>query len=256
MLAYQSNTLGRLVVIVLLLSLLSGCLEWLRAYQTYLQLNDFHRNFAIDASDDFTLLFKDPKLLSKDFVALSKLQPSESKPLSVGKRWRYWFKKVDGQGGVVQPEINFFFDLKFNPLDRLTAWTFSPLFLQIAPAEFLEVSLRSIAGAEINQEKKQLRAKSDLIEKIAAKLPLKSDVVAQLGEPLEIINENEVEIYRYHFMLQTPFIEPGYEDRALNAVRLSFDLKTHELIKMSGRFAGLKVSINYRNYLENDPDAI
>ncbi|NOT83417.1 MAG: hypothetical protein HOP02_01275 [Methylococcaceae bacterium] len=252
MLAQPSKKLGRLVLICLLLGLLSGCLEWLRAYQTYLQLNDFHHNFAIDASDDFTLLFKDPKLLSKDFVALSKLQPSEQKSLTVGKRWRYWFKKVNEQGVVLQPEINFFFDLKFNPLDRLTAWTFSPLFLKIAPAEFLEASLRSIAGAEINEGKKQLRAKTDLIDKIAAKLPLKSDVVAQLGEPLEIIAEDDVEVYRYHFMLQTPFIEKGYEDRALNAVRLTFDLTSHELVKMSGRFAGVKVSINYRNYLENE----
>ncbi len=235
--------------------MLTGCLEWLRAYQTYLQLNDFHQNFAVDVSDDFTLLFKDPKMLSNDFVALSKLQPSESKPLAAGKRWRYWFKKVNDHGDVIQPEIHFFFDLKFNALDRLTAWTFSPLFLQIAPAEFLEASLRSIAGGEINKDKKQLRAKISDKDKISAKLPLKSEVVAQLGEPLEITTETEVEVYRYHFMLQTPFVEKGYEDRALSAVRLTFDLKTHELVEMGGRFAGVKLSINYRNYLNDEGGA-
>lgn len=254
MLSSKHNKLQRLILIGLLLGTLTGCLEWFRAYQTYLQLNDFHHNFAIDASDDFTVLFKDPKLLNSDFVALSKLQPSEAKILPTGQRWRYLFKKVDGQDVIIQPEINFFFDLKFNRLNLLTAWTFSPLFLQIAPADFLEASLRSIAGAEINEEKKQLRAKTDLINKISAKLPLKSEVVAQLGAPLEITTESDVEIYHYHFMLQTPHIEKGYEDRALNAVRLTFDLKSHELVEMAGRFAGLKVSVNYRNYLENEQD--
>ncbi len=248
----KSPGLLRIMLMVLLIAALSGCLEWLRAYQTYLQLNDFDKHFAIKSENDFKLLFQHPILLSEDFVALSKLQPSESIPLEFGKRWRYLFKKVNEQGEQIRPEISFFFDLKFNRFQRLTAWTLSPLFLQIAPAEFLEVSLRSIAGAEINEEKKQLRANSAFMEKINAKLPLKTAVVAQLGQPLEISREAGFEIYRYHFMLQTSAIEKGYEDRALNAVKLTFDETTQELVKMSGRFAGLKVSINYRNYQEKD----
>jgi hypothetical protein len=31
-----------------------------------------------------------------------------------------------------------------------------------------------------------------------------------------------------------------------------FDKNTTELVKMSGRFAGLKISINYRDFLEDD----
>ena len=242
----------RVCWILLMVIGLTGCLEWLRAYRTYLQLNEFDRHFAIQADQDFTLLFKHPILMSEDFVNLSKLQPSQNIPLDFGKRWRYDFKKVNDQGDVIKPELNFFFDLKFNRFQKLTAWTFSPLFLQIAPAEFLEASLRSIAGAKINEEKKQLRTDPDLIQKIKAKLPLKENVVAQLGEPLEITREMGFEIYRYHFMLQTTDIEKGYEDRALNAVKLTFDTQTQELVKMSGRFAGLKISINYRKYLDID----
>jgi hypothetical protein len=54
----------------------------------------------------------------------------------------------------------------------------------------------------------------------------------------------------YHFLLETHHIEEGYEDRALSEVQISFDKRTHELVRMSGRFAGLKVSINYRKFLE------
>lgn len=240
----------RLTVICLLALMLTGCLEWLRVYKTYWQLDEFDTHFAIESKDDFSILFKHPLILSNDFIVLSKLQPSDRTILEQGKRWRYLFKKVNDKGEILQPETQFFFDLTFNRQQLLTQWTFSPLFLQIAPADFLEASLRSIAGADINEGKRQLRANKAAIEKIASKLPQRATVVAQLGEPLEITTEKETEVYRYHFMLQTPKIEEGYEDRALNAVRLTFDLKTHELVKMSGRFAGLKVSINYRNYQE------
>jgi len=50
-------------------------------------------------------------------------------------------------------------------------------------------------------------------------------------------------------------LEEGYEDRALSEVKLTFDKKTQELIKMAGRFAGLKVSINYKKFLDAKPDA-
>ncbi len=112
--------------------------------------------------------------------------------------------------------------------------------------------MRSIGGAEIDKEKRQLRANSQLIEKITDDLPKKSAVLAHLGEPLEIKDEGDVEVYIYHFLLETHHIDKGYEDRALSEVKISFDKKTQELTRMSGRFAGLKVSINYRKFL-NEP---
>ena len=58
--------------------------------------------------------------------------------------------------------------------------------------------------------------------------------------------------YYYHFLLDTPKIEKGYEERALSVVKLTFDKKTQELTRMAGRFAGLKISIKYRRYLSDD----
>lgn len=230
----------------------TACVHWWHAYQTYLQMDEFDRYFAVTAKEDFTVHFKEPKLLSEDFVSLAKLHASSEETTPTGKKWRYWFRKIDKQGKQISPEISFYLDLAFDKQDKITDWTFSSLFLQIAPPEFLEASFRSLGGAEINEEKQQLRAKASNMEKIAAKLPKKAVVIAQLGEPLEITREDELEIYNYHFRLDAKEIEEGYEDRALSEVKLFFDKTTTELVKMSGRFAGLKISINYRNFQESE----
>ena len=243
--------LSRLLFLALAVLSLSGCLYWLRAFQVYQQLDEFDKHFEIAVADDFKLRFKHPVMYSEDFVSLSGLRPSSDSPRERGKRWRYWFLKVNEKNERVEPEIKFFFDLDFNRYDRLAAWSFSPLFLQIAPPEFLEVSLRSLAGAEINEGKKQLRGSLDHIDKISADLPKKAAVVRELGDPLEIKKTGKgEEVYLYHFLLESLEIKKGYEDRALSVVKLTFDSATQELIKMSGRFAGLKISISYRKFLE------
>ena len=251
----KTGTFKRFFRVLCLLALagsLSGCIYWIRAYQTYLQMSEFDRYFNTVTTDEFTLQFKEPILFSKDFVSLSKLHASEDDLTLEGRRWRYWFRKVDANNKLIVPEIKFYSDLNFNKEGKIIAWSFSSLFLQIAPPKFLEVSLRSLGGAEIDTEKKQLRANNKLIDKIAEDLPKKPAVLAQLGKPLEIKDEGEIEVYMYHFLLETHHIEKGYEDRALSEVKISFDKKTQELIRMSGRFAGLKVSINYRKFL-NEP---
>jgi hypothetical protein len=243
------NKFWRWFLLLLLISTLNGCFYWVRAYKTYLQMDDFDQHFTIKVDDAFQLLFNDPILLADDFVSLSKLQPSSKVESDVGALWHYWFRKVDLQGNIIQPEVKFYFDLSFNQQQQLVRWDFSRLFLQIAPAEFLEVSIRSLGGADINRGKMQLKANTDLIDKIDTKLPQKAQVIAQLGEPLEIEHQEEQDIYLYEFKLQTQNIEQGYEDRSLSVVKLSFDNKRNELIKMSGRFIGLKIAINYQKYI-------
>jgi hypothetical protein len=250
----KTGIIPRVVFLLLLASSLTGCMYWIRAYQVYQQMDEFDRHFSIVANDEFTLRFKDPILYSKDFVSLAKLYASQDDPTPDGRRWRYWFRKVDGNNRLIKPEVKFYSDLNFNKENRLIAWSFSSLFLAIAPPKFLEVSLRSIGGAEIDKEKQQLKANSALLEKISEDLPKKPAVLAQLGEPIEIKDEAEQEVYVYHFLLETHHIEEGYEDHALNTVKLSFDKKTQELVRMAGVFAGLKVSINYRKFLDETPD--
>lgn len=244
----------RLLIILLLTASLTGCMYWLRAYQTYLQLSDFDKHFIIEDDKVFALHFNHPILYNYDLVSLSKLQPSSINPLPNGSRWRYTFRKVDKQQKLINPGLTFFFDLDFNRENRVTSWTFSPLFLQIAPPKFLEVSLRSLAGGTIDKINRRLRANAKSVIKISAELPQKDSVIAELGEPLEIKDEPEQEVYIYNFLLDTHNIEPGYEDRALSVVKLTFDKSSEELTRMAGRFAGLKISINYRKFLKDDDD--
>ncbi|NOQ34778.1 MAG: hypothetical protein GQ569_02665 [Methylococcaceae bacterium] len=244
----SSSRFIRLLFIFILLGSLTGCLHWVRAFQTYLQLDEFDEHFTINDNNAFIVYFNEPILYSNDFVLLSKLQPSSKQAIENGEKWRYRFRKVDEKQKLFKPELSFFFDLDFNQQQRISAWIFSSLFLEIAPPKFLEASLRSLAGGKLDKEKRQLRANSHV--KIDAKLPQKSVVIQRLGEPIEIKDEPEQEVYYYHFLLDSPNIEEGYEDRALSVVQLTFDKKTKELTRMSGRFAGLKISIKYRRYLE------
>jgi hypothetical protein len=137
------KVITRLMLLIAALSL-SGCIYWIHAYQTYLQMGEFDQyfSFSVSKDGDFTLNFKEPVLLSEDFVSLSKLYASEDTPTKEGGRhWRYWFMKLDAKGKIIKPEIKFYSDLYFNQDRKITSWSFSPLFLQIAPQNFLEASL-------------------------------------------------------------------------------------------------------------------
>jgi len=228
---------------------LSGCLYWWRAYEVYLQMNNFDRYFSVETDDQFTLHFREPVLYNSDFIDLANLYPTEDNPTPEGRQTRYWFRKVNADNQTTQPEIKFYSEMDFNKDKRLTAWSFSSLFLEIAPPQFLEVSLRSIGGANIDKEKRQLKADTEHVDKIVAELPKKQRILEKLGNPFAIKEEADKEIYIYHFLLDTPRIEKGYEANALNEVKLSFDKHTDELFSMAGNFAGLKVSIDYRKFL-------
>jgi hypothetical protein len=244
----------RLLFVLFIALALTGCAYWWRAYQTYQQMDEFDKYFKVVVNDDFTLQFNQPLMYSEDFVSLARLRPTEETTEKDGKRWRYWFRKVDGYKKVIQPEINFYSDLRFNKEDKAQAWSFSSLFLEIAPPKFLEASIRSIGGASINKDKMQLKGNADAVQKIAGELPKKAVVVAKLGPPFEVKKDKDNEIYVYRFMLDTKTVDEGYEDRALSEVKLSFDKKTQELVRMAGRFAGLKISINYRKFQEKPGD--
>ncbi|MCK4493208.1 MAG: hypothetical protein KAU26_04085 [Methylococcales bacterium] len=237
----------RLIMITCLMSSVTGCLHWMRAFQTFLQLSDFDDHFVINDHNAFEVYFNNPTLYQQDFILLSKLEPTSKKTIKNKERWRYTFHKINKEKQRANPELNFFFDLEFNQQKKISAWIFSELFLEIAPPKFLEASLRSLAGGKIDKQKRQLKADSHV--KIDAKLPKKETVIAHLGKPIKIDDEPEQEVYFYHFLLDTPKIETGYEKRALSIVKLTFNKKTQTLTRMAGRFAGLKISIKYQRYL-------
>ena len=109
----------RIVFLLILTASLSGCMYWIRAFQVYQQMDEFDQHFAVVANDEFTLRFKDPILYSQDFVSLSKLYASQDDPTPDGRRWRYWFRKIDGNNNLIKPEVKFYSDLNFNKENRL-----------------------------------------------------------------------------------------------------------------------------------------
>lgn len=225
--------------------LLSGCV-YLRLLETKNQIADFDHNFYVEAHEHFTLYFHRPTLLSNDFTYLSGIEPTSHQLLATSKRVNYVFHKIDTNGNTVNnPAGDIVFELTFDNQDRLISWDFSPVFLAIAPAAFLEASLRSLGAAAIDQTNQRISADTSNLEKIAAKLPPRSNVIAALGEPIEIVEHPDSLRYTYKFRLDGHAVDADHEKNRYAVAKLYFDKQTDRLKKMSGRFAGLKISINY-----------
>lgn len=240
----------RAALLLPLFALLSGCV-WLRLLDTQRQIAEFDRHFYVESGEHFVVHFLHPKLYSDDFVTLSGLKPSLVSPLAAGQRWRLNFRKIDAQKRMSAGsgrDLNF--DLTFSPANLLIRWDFPPEFLAIAPAEFLEASLRSLGKAKINEGKRQLSADASTLPTLNHALPEISQVTDTLGAPLEVENRPDGQLYVYRYLLDGKAVDEEYEKNREAVAKLLFDPVTHRLLKMSGRFAGLKISIDYRRFSE------
>lgn len=232
--------------------LLSGCV-YLRLWETKQQIADFDHNFRVETGEHFVVHFLHPTLLSDDFTYLSGIEPTTRQPLKTGKRNNYAFHKVDANGNVIpNPAGNLTFELTFDNQDRLVSWDFSPVFLAMAPAAFLEASIRSLGNAAIDQVKHRVSADPASLDKIVAKLPPRSSIIAALGDPLEITDRPDSLLYAYRFRLDGHAVDEGHEKNRFAVAKLYFNRQTDRLQKMSSRFAGLKVAINYRRLVQPD----
>jgi len=232
----------RVLIIFVLVFSLTGCV-WLRLLALKYQLEKFDENFATEISDHFTLVFKNPVLLSGDFVELAHLQPTLRTPTHTGSRWVQAFHKIDAEGKL-QPGVDFFFTLDFDKEDYLTKWDFSRIFMVMVPAQFFEDSIRSLAKGKVDEASHKFRVDPKDRAKITTKPPTLQELTSVLGEPLEITQEEGKKVYTYRFLVDTPHIDKEFEDRRYTNVKLFFDPKTDELTKMGGRFIGLKIAIN------------
>jgi hypothetical protein len=234
--------LTRILVLALLLSSLSACV-WLRLLELKNQLAQFDENFTTEASDHFSLVFKNPVLLNDDFVTLAKLQPTSKETTPSGSRWIQAFRKIDAAGNK-QPGVEFFFTLDFDHEDHLTRWDFSRLFMTMVPAQFFEDSIRSLAKGKVDEASHRFRVDPKDRAKILVEPPSLQQITDAMGEPLEKTKEEGKNVYVYRFQVDSPWIDPDYQDRRYTDVRLYFDPKTHDLTRMGGRFIGLKININ------------
>lgn len=233
----------RLVLLLVLLCSLVGCV-YLRLLEVKNQLARFDENFRVDASDHFVLHFLHPVLLSDDFRELSKLQPSVVETLPNGSRWYQKFHKLDTQGRI-QTGIDIIFVLTFNRDQKLVSWDFSPVFMAMVPPQFFEASLRSLGKGKVDQVAKQLRVDAADLPRLTVKPPTRENILAVMGSPAEQSEKNKLRLYTYRFRVETPHLEEGYEDRRVAVIKLYFNPATDELVKMGGRFVGLKIKIDF-----------
>ena len=236
------NYLSRLLVLVLLLTSLSACV-WLRLLELKNQLANFDENITTESSDHFTLVFKNPVLINDDFVTLAKLQPTSKQQTPTGSRWIQAFHKIDVKGNL-QPGIDFFFTLEFDQEDRLTRWDFSKLFMTMVPAQFFEDSIRSLAKGKVDETNHRFKVDPKDRAKILVKPPTLQQIKDAMGEPVDTGKDDGKNVYVYRFLVDSPWIDPDYQDRRITDVYLYFEPKTNELTRMGGRFIGLKININ------------
>lgn len=239
------SILNRLFVLLLAV-LLTGCV-WLRLLEIKNQLADFDEYMRVNViNQHFILNLLDPVLLSEDFVYLSKLRPSRIEKLPQGGyRWYLDFH-IDPAKTPEQAAKVVSFIMTYTDKHQLAAFDFSPLFVEMAPPVFLEASIRSIGVGKVDQEKKQLKVDPEDLPKLTAGLPKTASITSVMGPPTEELTEDGLKVLIYRFKADAEPVDKEYEQRRLSVAKLYFDPAKDELVRLKGKFAGLKLTIDYR----------
>ena len=250
---HYSRSLDRRLLQLFILAgcllLLSSCV-YLRLLDFKNQLLAFDENFSVEANDAFILHFHDPMMYNRDMIRLSKLQPTKIEKNDEGEIWTYRFEKLSPSGEQASSNDDIIFYMTFNQKSKLTDWEFSPVFLQIVPADFLETSLRMLGSAEVDQKNRRMRADFSSTPKVDLVLPERKTVEEKLGVPFKKETAPGELILTYKYELDTESAGEKAEENKISVASLRFDTQTDQLIGMKGRFAGLKISIDYRKLSE------
>ncbi len=252
---YPSSRFVRSIVVIILgLSILSlsGCV-YLRLLSLKKQFADFDRFVRVEVTDSFTAHFNKPVIYNEDIITLSKLPPSIIEKMGYEESWTYLFKKLDSNNlPVAQSDTDISFMMQFNNQKMMHSLTLSPILMQIAPAEFLEMSLRSLGGAKVDKKNRQVHGNIDNLAKLKRQLPKRNEIIKHLGAPFSEEIVNEYLLITYHYLLESEPLPQKLEERRLSITKLYFDTKTDQLIRVYGRFAGLKLSIDYREMIDKE----
>lgn len=242
----QNQVAVKRTFILLLAVILTGCV-WFRLLEIKNQLADFDENIRIEVVEKhFIVHFNKPTLLSEDFVYLSKLRPSRVETLADGSyRWYLDFH-LDPAKTEEQKNKLVSFAMTYTREHKLEAFDFSPLFVEMAPVAFLEASIRSLGVGKIDQDKRQLKVDPEDLPKLMAALPKSADITRVMGPPENILDENGLKVLVYRFKANSLPVDREYEDRRIAEAKLYFDPSKDEILGLKGRFAGLKLSIDYK----------
>ncbi len=242
---------------------LAGCV-YLRLLEFKNQLDDFDQNFATHVEDShFVLFFKDPMLYEKDITYLTEVDPSQKDQLGAGEKWVYTFARTsededseDETTALAGP--NLIFTITTNHEDKMNSARFSEVFLEIIPPKFFEYSLRAMGNAEVDTKKRHVYAKIENVDKDMLNLPTREELVEKLGIPNKVEEEENKDytllVYKYRLKGTQPTEKK--DDPGKAEARLQFNKDSNLLVEVKCQFAGLKLSIDYRKWLNQDKNPI
>jgi len=241
---------------IALLVSLAGCV-YLRLLEFKNQLVDFDKHFSTQVENShFVLHFKDPMLYEKDITYLTEVDPSKKEPYKSGEKWIYAFAREAEKGQKAPEGPDLIFTMTTNDEDQLNSTQFSEVFLQIIPHEFLEYSLRSLGKAKVDTNKRHVYAKIENVDEDILNLPTQDEVVETLGEPNQVENQKDITLLVYKYQLRGTESTGEEDDPGKAEARLQFSHECNLLVEAKCRFAGLKLSIDYRKWLKKDDKPI
>lgn len=239
------------VFLVICIVISSVSCVWWRLLELKHQIADFEKNIHVSVIDQhFVVTLHHPLLTSEDFLYLTHLRPSRVENTVKGYYWFLDFRPVLVARKPIsvahKEDKTITFGLRFTRENTLSAFDFSPLFLEIAPPVFLEASIRSLGAGKIDQSKMQLKVNPEDLPVLKAPLPKRSAVLAVLGTPFDQFPHKGLQIMQYRFIAESEPVSPEYASRREAEVKLFFDPAHDELVRLTGQFAGLKLAIDYR----------
>jgi hypothetical protein len=228
---------------------LSGCV-YLRLLEVKNQLVKFDDYFNVEVTDSFTLHLKNPVIYDSDIMYLTELNPSRIEENQSHKEFIYQFVKVENPPSPGNKDL--IFSMTFNEEKKLDSIVFSPVILQIVPARFLELSIRAVGNGKVDKLKRQLKGDVERVAQEGLEIPTYEKMIAVMGKPYQEVRKPDGLHTVFRYLLQTDSKGGKTEDRKKAVVDMLFDEKTKQLIKVSGNFAGMKISVNYSRLVKPD----
>lgn len=229
-------------VLLLLLTLgMQGCV-WLRLLEVKNQLTEFDQHFRVDTQQGFQLRFLEPVLYGSDLTGLARMDPTHKSNHPAGQEWEFYFAKEPILDDPQPQDLQLYCTI--NPAEKVQALRLAPIFLQLAPARFLEHSIRSLASANVDARKRHLHADTKTLAQAELKPPTYDHLLSKLGTPHFDKFQGEKWIVSYYYRLQSN--TAIQEEKTQAEVHLFFDQETRRLNRFRAQFARLKLSVNYR----------
>jgi hypothetical protein len=99
---------------------------------------------------------------------------------------------------------------------------------------------------KVDQDNRQLKVDPDDLPELDASLPRVAAITTVLGLPAKEETEDGLRVLIYRFKADALPVDKEYDERRLAEAKLYFDPVRDELVRLKGKFAGLKLSIDYR----------